>query len=206
MTSWTKHSTLEKNLLENSKYQKEKELIRLSKKGDKSAFTELMRIYSDRIMRLSHKVCRQLPDEAENVFQEAFMQALKNIKNFHGKSGFGTWLYRITANQCWQKFREQKKCPASIETKEGIPKQEIPDPGPGPDRILEQTEIKRVIGKSLHMISGKFRDVLVRHHLEEKTSSKIAKELKISESAVKSRFHRARMLLRRALINNYKTF
>ena len=84
------------------------ELVEKAKAGDTASFEALVKKYQDKIYGLANYVCLGLKSEADDVYQETFINAFKNISKFKGNSGFGTWLYRIAANNCWMKYRKRK--------------------------------------------------------------------------------------------------
>lgn len=183
----------------------EKELISKSRSGDAAAFERLVNLYTPRIRRLSHSVCSSLPAEAEDVFQEAFINALKNIKSFKGNSDFGTWLYRITSNLCWKRHRQKKRSKTvslhSTPHEDGAElKSFVADRSHRPDAIAEKKELQSMIAAVLHQLPDDYRQILVMSDLNEWPNSKIANELKMSLPGVKSRLHRARSLLKKSIL------
>lgn len=189
----------------------EKELIEQSQKGDSEAFNKLVNLYEPRIRKLSQKVCSGLPSEADDVLQDAFLNALKNIKKFKAQSDFGTWLYRIASNLCWKKFRDKKRKPTislsmrtSQDDEEDYKEEHLIDPSHTPDSKAEREELKGMIGQVLENLPDEYRNVLLMSDLNEWPNSKIAKELHISLSAVKSRLHRARAILKNAFLHYHK--
>jgi len=190
---------------------RENELIEKSRRGNSAAFGKLVNIYIPRIRRLTRSVCRGLPSEAEDVMQEAFLNAMNNIKKFKGRSDFGTWLYRITSNLCWKKFRNRKRKPTISLTLPGyrdnfgeLIEKDVADTAPKPDTAFEREELKAMIGKALETLPDEFRQALLLSDLNDWSNKKIATELHISQAAVKSRLHRARALLKKAFINYHK--
>ncbi|MCH7938403.1 MAG: sigma-70 family RNA polymerase sigma factor, partial [Candidatus Marinimicrobia bacterium] len=80
--------------------QKTVTLIRASQRGDQKAFHELVAMYDEKIMILALQLLKNKED-AEDVYQEVFLKAWKNLPTFEFKSDFYTWLYRITTNSCY---------------------------------------------------------------------------------------------------------
>ncbi|MEI7482529.1 MAG: sigma factor [Elusimicrobiota bacterium] len=87
---------------------KESEIITRARNGDDKAFETLVLKYKDRLYGIASSVCARMPSEAPDVAQETFISALKHINSFKANAAFGTWLYRIAANNCWQRFRKAK--------------------------------------------------------------------------------------------------
>ena len=82
-------------------------LINRSREGDYSAFEELVKRYEQKIYNLAYRMMGNQAD-ASDVLQETFLQALRKIKDFKGKSLFSTWVYRIAVNLCLMKKRRRK--------------------------------------------------------------------------------------------------
>lgn len=184
----------------------ESALIKESKRGNRNAFGRLVNLYIPRIQRLSRSVCSGLPAEAEDVFQEAFLKALKNIRQFKEQSDFGTWLYRIASNLCWKRFREKKMKPVVpfVTSREDRTEWELPDRLPTPDVHAEKNELRCIIGTALESLPEDFRSVLLMSDLNDWSNARIGKELGLSVAAVKSRLHRARSLLKKSLLTYHK--
>ena len=177
----------------------ERELVTRSKQGDREALDQLLRKYEGQIRGLARRVCAGLPAEAEDVFQESFLQAFKKIDQYRGKSPFGNWLYRITANLCWQK-RRARKHKGEVPLSEEI----TPTAGGSPLRAAENQELRNHIGRLLEGLPPDMRSVLVLSDLENRPNKEIARQLKLSLPAVKSRLHRARLRLREGLAEFYE--
>ena len=178
--------------------EEERELVAKSKQGDRQALDLLLRNYERQIRSLARRVCSGLPAEAEDVFQESFLQAFRKIDQYKGKSPFGNWLYRITANLCWQKRRARKR-----KGEVALPDDVAARGGNSPLRAAENEQLRRHIGKLLEELPPEMRDVLVLSDLESAPGKEIAQRLKISLPAVKSRLHRARRRLREGLAEFY---
>ena len=84
----------------------EKELIIKAQAGDLQAFSELIKIHEQRLLKVASII---IPGEQEDVLQETFISAFRGIKNFRGNSGFYTWLYRILLNNIYRRFNQHKK-------------------------------------------------------------------------------------------------
>ncbi|MBI3005240.1 MAG: sigma-70 family RNA polymerase sigma factor [Ignavibacteriales bacterium] len=189
----------------------EMKLIRLAQKGDKRAFTRLVKKYEDVVFRFSVKVCRD-GEKAEEAFQDTFVNVFKKLKQFDGKSKFTTWLYKIVANNCLMKRRRSKLDQASVplETPEGFREeplrdsdgrviQTVPSWKSTPlDRVMN-AELRRILDKAIEKLPPEYRAVFVLRDVEEQSAEETAKILSLSVPAVKSRLHRARAFLREQL-------
>src|ERR1043165_4143378 len=96
-------------------------LIRAAQRGDQDAFEQLVRAYDQSVLRLAMNLLRS-PEEARDVYQEAFLRVYRNLHTFRFDCSFHTWLYRIVTNICLDHLRKRKvrrEEPAIVETAEG---------------------------------------------------------------------------------------
>src|SRR5580658_9079055 len=85
----------------------EADLIRSAQRGDEEAFERLVRNYDQSVLRLASNLLRS-PDEARDVYQEAFLKVYRNLHQFRFDCSFHTWLYRIVTNICLDRLRRRK--------------------------------------------------------------------------------------------------
>ncbi len=185
-------------------------LVDLVKKGDISAFEELIKRYEDKIYSLAYRILND-KEEAYDVLQETSISAFKNINKFKGKSSFSTWIYRIALNFALMRKRKQKsllkkaqivependdKLPQFTEISE---QKSITDWSENPTLNLENEELRNLLLNSLNKLPQKYRNVLILKELEGRSVEEVAKILGISNSATKTRLHRGRLYLRELL-------
>src|SRR6202163_1826264 len=82
-------------------------LIRAAQRGDQDAFEQLVRAYDQSVLRLAMNLLRS-PEDARDIYQEAFLRVHKNLNNFRFDCSFHTWLYRIVTNLCLDHMRKRK--------------------------------------------------------------------------------------------------
>lgn len=180
-------------------------LVRAAKRGEASAFEELMRRYEGKIFRLTHNITQNRED-AEDAMQEAFLKAYAHLDGFHGDSRFYTWLVRIAANEALMRLRKRK--PGQISLDEPIQgdtdlmPRELEDWGPSPEQRYAQTELRGILAEFIEKLEPEYRIVLVLREIEELSTEETAEALGISVPAVKSRLLRGRLKLREKL-NRY---
>ena len=183
----------------------EAQLIARSKQGDAKAFSSLVSRYEDRIFNLAHKVCAGLPSEAEDVYQETFLTAFKQLPRFRGDSNLGTWLYRIASNLCWMRFRKKRAEPVVPILDHSHPHEDGRGPsiGPrfrdwsdGPEELSRKKALREAVEAALKALPVDYRLVVVLRDIEGLSNEEAAKAMKLSVPAVKSRLHRARLFLR----------
>jgi RNA polymerase sigma-70 factor, ECF subfamily len=173
------------------------------KRGDKHAFALMVDAHSDKIYRLALKMLGDEQD-AEDVLQETFIKALKNIHNFEGRSKVSTWLYRIAVNESLMLLRKRKEVVVDIdqdfETDDGdlMPRQ-ITDWCCLPEKELMSGETRHAIDQAIQTLSDANRVAFLLRDVEGLSTQEAAEVLNISESAIKVRLMRARMALRESL-------
>src|SRR5271156_962665 len=97
-------------------------LIRAAQRGDQDAFEQLVRTYDQSVLRLAMNLLRS-PEDARDVYQEAFLRVYRNLHAFRFDCSFSTWLYRIVSNLCLDQLRKRKvrkEEPSVVETGDGI--------------------------------------------------------------------------------------
>lgn len=178
-------------------------LIERLQAGDKSACAECIEIHSPGIYRLALRLM-QNEAEAEDVMQETFMNAFKAIDNFEGRSGLGTWLYRIAYNAAMMRLRKPQQYILSVEEtlseEEGnlIPKQ-LFDWCCLPEEDFATDEVQSELERAIQKLPEKYKSVFVLRELEELSTQETAVALDLTPSTVKVRLHRARLQLREQL-------
>jgi len=170
-------------------------------KGDATAFGQLMRRYQDRLYNTVYRLVDHAED-AQDVVQEAFLNAYQSLDSFKGDSLFFTWLYRIAVNTAIS-LKRKKRVVISIEASRtgqggGIEPLDVSDasrPGHG----LEQAEQERRIQEALSRLSPEHRAVLVLKDMEGQKYEVMAEILQVPIGTIRSRLHRARSELREIL-------
>lgn len=188
--------------MNNDTNQADLDLNALNRK-EKHEFAKLVDAYSDKIYRLALKMLGNVQD-AEDVLQETFIKAYKNIEGFEGRSKISTWLYRIAVNESLMLLRKRKgvlvDIDAGLETDDGeiMPKQ-ILDWCCLPEKELMSDETRRIITQAIETLSEANRAAFLLRDVEGLPTREAAEVLEISESALKVRLLRARMALREEL-------
>src|ERR1700761_3149608 len=97
-------------------------LIRAAQRGDEDAFERLVRAYDQSVLRVAMNLLRS-PEEARDVYQEAFLKVYRNLNSFRFDCSFHTWLYRIVTNICLDHLRRRKvrkEESTAVETPDGV--------------------------------------------------------------------------------------
>jgi RNA polymerase sigma-70 factor (ECF subfamily) len=177
--------------------QDEQLLIRAARRGDGIAFGQLVRAYQDRLCTSLLHVCGS-SDDAEDVAQEAFVQAYLKLASFAGESAFYTWLYRIAFNAAISR-RRRRKGETSVElTREATGQEPFDDAEPAEERLLRE-ERAAAVQRALALLSGEHRAILVLREVEGCDYDEIAQILTLPIGTVRSRLHRARLQLKEQL-------
>ena len=181
----------------------EAELIKSVCNGEREAFYELVRPYERMIYATAISVVRN-PADAEEVAQEAVFKAFSGLSSFRGESKFSTWLLQITYNEARMKLKK-----ARAHLYESIDQQQSEDGDswpkdfadwrPIPSELLEQSEIRHAVQVAINSLRPIYREVLVLRDIQHLTIQETTTILGISGASVKTRLHRARMLLRDSL-------
>ena len=179
----------------------EADLIKSVCGGEQEAFYELVRPYERMIYAAAISVVKNQAD-AEEVAQEAVLKAFSNLSSFRGESKFSTWLVQITYNEARMKLRK-----ARPHLYESIDEQQQNEEGdfwpkdyadwrPIPSELLEQKEIRQAVQDAINSLNPNYREVLVLRDVQLLSIKETSTILGISEPSVKTRLHRARLLLR----------
>jgi len=169
----------------------DEELVRRAQAGDTASFGKLVKKYREKLYGMASAVCHGLKSETDDVYQETFISAFKNIGKFKGRAGFSTWLYRIAANNCWMKFRKRKSEKlVSLEDIRGIgdlPQADDPS----------KKELAESVARALAKLPVNYRLAVTLADIQDLSMEEAAKVLKISVPAFKTRLFRARQLLKK---------
>ena len=171
-------------------------LVIRAQQGDRVAFEELVRRHADRL----HAVVRRLvdgPHEADEVTQEAFLRAWRSIDRFKGESQFFTWLYRIGVNEALRLTGRRAGRPPTVSLEDQL--DQPVDTRPQPDAVARQRELREVLEAAIRRLEPEYRAPLVLRDIEGLSTEEASKVMDLSEAALKSRLHRARMLVRKAV-------
>jgi RNA polymerase sigma-70 factor (ECF subfamily) len=175
----------------------ESRLIDEARRGRPAAFGQLVHLHQDRLFNaMAHFIGD--PVEAEDIVQEAFVQAYLKLSSFQQHSAFYTWLYRIAFNTAVSRQRK-KRVETSVDLTRERSGEEPLDRGELPEERLEREEQVQQLHHALSQLSDEHRAILVLRELEGCDYEAIAEVLAINIGTVRSRLHRARLQLREKL-------
>src|SRR6202047_3895091 len=151
-----------------------------AKTGDSDAYRTLVDRHSRSVFRLGYRMTGNEQD-AEDVVQETFMRAYKQLNKYEARSSFSTWLYRIASNYSLDLIRsrkrhEDKRERGSAEDERDI-LQSIPVDSPGPDRLMYGIQISDRVNAALNELSPQERTAFVLRHFEGQSIQEIGEAL-----------------------------
>jgi RNA polymerase sigma-70 factor (ECF subfamily) len=183
-------------------------LVLQLKARDGKAYERVMRELGPRLLATAVRMLGN-EDDAREAVQDAFLSAFRNMQNFDGKSKLSTWLHRIVINACLMKLRTKRRKPSvSIETllprynDEGhmeLPIQSWRRGETGNDDDAPDDSLRQRVREEIETLPEVYRAVLMLRDVEDLDTAETAVVLGVSESAVKTRLHRARQALRAKL-------
>jgi RNA polymerase sigma-70 factor (ECF subfamily) len=180
-------------------------LIRAAQRGDADAFESLVRSYDQNVLRIAMNLLRS-PEDARDVYQEAFLRVYRNLGSFRFDCSFHTWLYRIVTNICLDYLRKRKVRREEsnvVETPEGpMDRMEnFAEDGPGgdPERHAWNAQLHEKIDRALTELSPRERMVFELRHYQGLRLRNIGEMLGTSEEAAKNCLFRATQKMRSVL-------
>jgi RNA polymerase sigma-70 factor (ECF subfamily) len=173
--------------------------------GDPEAFRGLMERHGAHVHRLALRMTGNAQD-AEDVTQETFLRAYRNLGRFEERSQFGSWLFRIASNCAYDALRARARRQGREEAApEKAPFDTMPAPDPGPDRLLAGAEVRRRVQHAMSRLSPLERAAFTLRHFEGMGTAEIAEALGLQGEAAKQSVFRAVRKLRDALADEART-
>jgi RNA polymerase sigma-70 factor, ECF subfamily len=165
--------------------------------GDISLFEILMRRYNQRLFRVARSILAD-DAESEDVMQEAYMRAFRELATFRGDALFSTWLTRIACHEALARARKRQRLVRLVPMAGGEP----PDPPSeaiGPERELENRELQNVLREAVEVLPDPLRAVFCLREIEGLSTEETADALGLTVENVRVRLHRAKRSLRQTL-------
>lgn len=186
-------------------------LVERARNGDAAAFELIMRRYNRRLYRLARSILRN-GAEAEDVVQDAYVRAYEKLDGFVGPTGFSAWLCRIATNEALGRLRRRGRVVLLDDYARGADGavgyqgiESIMSQQPDPERLAANGELRRLLEVAIDALPDDFRAVFVLRAVEGMSLVETAECLSIRPETVKTRFHRARLLLQAALGARFET-
>jgi RNA polymerase sigma-70 factor, ECF subfamily len=181
----------------------EDDLVARARERDEFAIRTLIQRHNQRLYRIARGILRD-DAEAEDAMQEGYLKAFSHLDDFEGNAAIGTWLCRIVINEALSRLRQRRPTVEwnSMEDA-GMLSAEIirfsTETRPDPERAAAQRQIRGLLEQAIDRLPDDFRIVLIARVVEEMSVQETATMLGIRPETVKTRLHRARLLLRRTI-------
>jgi RNA polymerase sigma-70 factor (ECF subfamily) len=175
------------------------EVIALVLDGQTALFELLMRRYNERVYRAARSIVRD-EQEAEDVMQQAYLNAFTHLRQFKGSARFSTWLTRIAVNEALARVRRLGRYEPFDDDRPIDQPSAPPHQGEDPERQAFAHEVRHLLEDAIDSLSDGLREVFVLRDVEGLSTLEAAECLGVSEDVVKTRLSRARAALRRLLL------
>ncbi|RMG72518.1 MAG: sigma-70 family RNA polymerase sigma factor [Chloroflexi bacterium] len=177
-------------------------LIQSLKARDPDAFSHVFETHADKIYRLALRILHD-EQQADGVVQNTFLKLIEHIESFEERANLSTWLYRVAYNECMQRIRRAKP---EINIDENLMPTHFIDWDTIPDAVFSSQETQAQIQRAIETLPHTLKTVFILRDIEELSTAQTAQILGISESAVKVRLHRARLMLRERLATYFEDY
>jgi len=177
----------------------EAELIARCRRNDQQAFELLVERYAGRILNLAHRMVGDAM-QAEDLMQDTFLSAWRNLPQFRAEARFSTWLYRIATNKCTDWLRSHRKREEIRDGEEDGPDLNnlVVDPT-NPEQELSRKQVAQSLEQALQDLPVLYREPFVLKHVEGLSYEEISEILHAGPDALKMRVYKARVRLRAQL-------
>jgi RNA polymerase sigma-70 factor (ECF subfamily) len=173
---------------------RDEDLVRRFLSGDRAAFAALVERHERRVYNLALRMTGR-EEDARDATQDALLTVLKKLSSFRGEAAFTTWLHRVTVNACYDLLRKRQRAPLLERGEDDLPAIEPP---PAADHA-ETSDLSIDVRQALTQVPEDFRVVMILHDVQDLPQEEVAAILGIPVGTVKSRLHRGRIVLARAL-------
>jgi RNA polymerase sigma-70 factor (ECF subfamily) len=186
----------------------ESEIVDSILSGNTDLFHDLVRPYECTVFAMAFALVKN-EEDAEDVTQEAFLKALRNLNSWRGEARFSTWLIGIALNEARARLRRENRLAvesiddAGDENRRVLPEL-LRDWREVPSEVLERLEVRRLLQEAVGDLPLIYREVFLLRDVQELSISEAAEALCISAASVKVRLHRARMMLQKQLAPQLK--
>ena len=169
-------------------------LVAAFRSGDRSAFAILIQRHERRVYNLALRMTGR-EEDARDATQDAFLSAMRKIGTFRGEAAFTTWMHRVAVNACYDLLRKRQRAPLLDASREDRPE---PEPPPSPDPS-EAADLAIDVRRALLQVPEDYRVAMILHDVQDLPYEEIAQILGIPIGTVRSRLHRGRVALARAM-------
>ena len=167
--------------------------------GQTALFEILMRRHNERVYRVARAIVRD-EGEAEDVMQQAYVNAYANLRQFGGKARFSTWLTRIAINESLSRARRRGKYKLFDDERSNVEPFMAGDGSPDPERQTFTGEVRALLEWAIDGLPDGAREVFVLREVEGLSTAEVAESFGVSADVVKTRLSRAKAALKRTLM------
>ena len=177
--------------------------VALARHGDSEAFRALVERHSRAVYRLAYRMTGN-PQDAEDVVQDTFLKAYRQLGRFESRANFGTWLHRIAVNCSIdviraRKHQETAHDASDLDTLDGGPAARDERLDPSPERLMLSTEVQERVTRAMDGLTHMERAAFVLRHFEGQSIEEISRALNLKTNAAKHSIFRAVRKMRLAL-------
>jgi len=173
---------------------RDEDLVRRYLSGDRAAFAALVERHERRVYNLALRMTGR-EEDARDAAQDAFLTVLRKLSSFRGEAAFTTWLHRVTVNACYDLLRKRQRAPLLERGDDDLPAREPP---PAPDHA-DASSLSMDVQQALLQVPEDFRAVMILHDVHDLRQEEVAAIVGVPIGTVKSRLHRGRIALARAM-------
>ena len=171
-------------------------LVERARQGDDVAFTELVDLDGDRCYAVAYRILRNI-DQAQDVVQQAFLLAWRQLPGLRDPERFEVWLHRLLVNACYEELRRHRRWSTNV-----LP---LPVDGPGGSDETVSIDDRDALERAFSRLSPEHRAVVVLHHHAGFPLASIAEIVGVPVGTVKSRLHYGTRAMREALSDDSVT-
>ena len=182
--------------------QTDADAVALARDGNSEAFQALVERHSRAVFRLAHRMTGS-PDDADDVVQETFLKAYKQLSRFESRANFSTWLHRIAVNCSIDLIRSRPHRESGHDTADleqlGAAAEPAGSGGASPERLMLSSEVQSRITEAMTALSRMERAAFMLRHFEGRSIDEISRSLGLKTNATKHSIFRAVRKMRTAL-------
>jgi RNA polymerase sigma-70 factor (ECF subfamily) len=179
--------------------QADADVIQQVLQGNTAMFELLMRRYNERVYRAARAIVRD-DQEAEDVMQQAYVNAFTHLRQYNGSARFSTWLTRIAINESLARVRRRGRHEALDDEHAKVEPLMSSSPSTNPERQAFTGELRDLLERAIDTLPDGTREVFVLRDVEGLSTAEVAECLDVTEDVVKTRLSRGRAALRRVML------
>lgn len=174
--------------------------VKRARLGDQDAFAELVYLFQDPVYNLCYRMLGN-SNEAEDAAQETFLRIHLNLRRYDMSRSFKTWLLSIASNHCIDRLRKRRMQFVSLDDEPIAAALALSSSEPEPEQAAMQGELSDAVQALLLRLEENYRLAVIYRYWYQYSYAEIAREMNTTESAIKSRLHRARKKLAELLVS-----